>query len=417
MSADGWTNALRRLRDRAGERFVAMRWPTPADEDWRRTDLTGIDPLAWEPASPEGASAARPPAPAAPSGDGPAAGRIVFDGSRPVTVSLDPDLRRRGVRLAPLSESPDGLADALERTLSIPAESPADRFEAWQRSAWTHGLLLNVPAFTEIAEPLVIDLREPPGRRASLPFVVARLEEGARATVVLRATGGDEVFWNAGVDIRVGPGASLAWYESQTLGARSVSIGFSRATVERDGRLEHLGAALGGRLVRARLDCSLAGPGAEAHLHGICFPSAGQHADLGTIQRHLAPKALSRAVFKSAVRDGSRAIFQGLIDVSRAARGTDAFLTNRNLLLDPGARADSVPILRIGNNDVKCSHGSTTGRLREEELFYLESRGLARSEARELLVLGFFDDLLDPAPERFRIPLAALLRDRLAEAA
>lgn len=389
MSGARWAGVLRELRDRAGERFAAMQWPTMADEDWRRTDLAGIDPSSWEP------------------------GR----GDAGVGIPLDPGLARRGVHLASLEETPGALADVVARTLTLTGNSPADRFEAWQRSAWTRGVLLHVPAFTEIDEPLVIDLEENAGRRSSLPLVVAILGEGSRATVILRASGGDDLLRISGADIVVGPGATLRWFESQTLGARSISLDRTRVTVAQDARFERLEAQLGGRLARGRVDCTLAGSGAVAHLHGLCFPLGGQRADLGTVQRHLAPRAMSRAVFKSAVGIGSRSVFQGLIEVLPNASGTDAYLANRNLLLARGARADSVPTLRIGNNDVKCSHGSTTGRLSEDELFYLETRGLSRAQARELLVLGFFEDLLEPSPEKFRAPLQRLLHERLTEAA
>ena len=106
--------------------------------------------------------------------------------------------------------------------------------------------------------------------------------------------------------------------------------------------------------------------------------AAGQHMDIRTVQRHQSPRATSRAYYKGAVAGGGRTIFQGLIEVATGASGTDAYLTNRNLILGEAARSDSIPTLKIGNNDVKCSHGSTTGKLSADELFYLESRGLLR---------------------------------------
>jgi len=110
-------------------------------------------------------------------------------------------------------------------------------------------------------------------------------------------------------------------------------------------------------------------------------------------------------------------VYQGLIEVDEGASGTDAYLTNRNLILGDAARSDSIPTLRIGNNDVRCSHGSTTGRLSEEELFYLESRGLSRAEAREMLVVGYFEDLLSRAPELYREGALDRVRSRMALAA
>jgi Fe-S cluster assembly protein SufD len=139
--------------------------------------------------------------------------------------------------------------------------------------------------------------------------------------------------------------------------------------------------------------------------------------DLRTVQRHRSPKATSRAVYKGAVASGGRTIFQGLIEVAPGASGTDAYLTNRNLILGERARSDSIPTLKIGNNDVKCSHGSTTGRLNAEELFYLESRGLSSAEAREMLVVGYFEDILASAPDEFRDGALGAIMGRLRAAA
>ncbi len=139
--------------------------------------------------------------------------------------------------------------------------------------------------------------------------------------------------------------------------------------------------------------------------------------DIRTVQNHFSPRATSRAYYKGAVAGGGRTIFQGLIEVGTGASGTDAFLSNKNLILGDAARADSIPTLRIGNNDVKCSHGSTTGRLNDEELFYLESRGISPADAREMLVTGYFEDLLTTAPERFRDDALSCIRERLTRAA
>jgi Fe-S cluster assembly protein SufD len=190
-----------------------------------------------------------------------------------------------------------------------------------------------------------------------------------------------------------------------------------RAEVGRDSSLRHFDAEFGARWAKTRVDCFLDGPGAEAFLNGAYFCGAGQHMDLRTVQRHRSPKATSRAVYKGAVAGGGRTIFQGLIDVAAGASGTDAYLTNRNLILGEGARSDSIPTLIIGNNDVKCSHGSTTGRLNAEELFYLESRGLSEADAREMLIVGYFEDILTPAPVMFKDGALAAIKGRLRAAA
>jgi Fe-S cluster assembly protein SufD len=137
--------------------------------------------------------------------------------------------------------------------------------------------------------------------------------------------------------------------------------------------------------------------------------------DIRTVQRHRAPSTTSRAFYKGALKDRSRAIYQGLIEVSPGAAKTDAFLTDRNLILNDGARADSIPSLRIDTNDVKCSHGSTTGKIDEAQVFYLMSRGLARAEAERMLTLGYFEELLASVPESLAEELRGLIERRIAD--
>jgi len=279
-----------------------------------------------------------------------------------------------------------------------------------------------VPAGLEIREPFLIDLTERGDGTLSSPHVVVFLGEGARASVIHRVTGqqdgtAERILCNAGLDLVLSDAASLQYFESQYLGPQSLYFRHARTRGGRDSSLRHFDAALGGKLVKSRIDCGLAGRGSEAYLNGVYFCRGGQHMDIRTVQRHHSPSATSRAYYKGAVASGGRTVFQGLIEVDKGASGTDAYLTNRNLILGDAARSDSIPTLRIGNNDVRCSHGSTTGRLSEEELFYLESRGLSRSESREMLVVGYFEDLLDHAPEMYREGALEHIRSRLASAA
>jgi Fe-S cluster assembly protein SufD len=137
--------------------------------------------------------------------------------------------------------------------------------------------------------------------------------------------------------------------------------------------------------------------------------------DIGTLQEHRSPRATSDALYKGAVHPGGRSVFQGLIEVSPKAAKTDAYLTNKNLVLGDGARADSIPQLNILTDDVKCSHGSTTGKLDETQLFYLYSRGFSPSEAKKELTRGFLAEVIDGAPEAIAEILADDLDSALAE--
>ena len=161
-----------------------------------------------------------------------------------------------------------------------------------------------------------------------------------------------------------------------------------------------------------RTEARISGPGGSTRQVALYFAGGEQMHDFRTIQDHDAPHTTSDLLFKGAVQDSSRSVYTGLIKIRKHARGTSAFQTNRNLTLSEGAWAESVPNLEIETNDVKCSHASTVGPIDPEQRFYLESRGIPTQIAERLIVLGFFDEVLDQLPVG---PLAAELRARVAD--
>ena len=160
--------------------------------------------------------------------------------------------------------------------------------------------------------------------------------------------------------------------------------------------------ALGGDYARLRSDSRLVGKGASSELLAVYFAEGDQMHDFRTLQDHAAPNTTSELLFKGAVEDRARGVYSGLIRVEKEAQKTNAFQTNRNLVLSEGAHADSVPNLEIEANDVRCSHASAVGPVDEDQRYYLESRGVPPDAAERLIVLGFFDDVLE------RVPLPAL---------
>jgi Fe-S cluster assembly protein SufD len=210
----------------------------------------------------------------------------------------------------------------------------------------------------------------------------------------------------------VGDAARLRYFEEQNLSGASTFFSNGAATVGRDAELLHFAASLGSSLAKTRLDCTMAGPGGTANLNGVYFAAGKQHMDLRTVQHHRAGSSYSRSHYKGAVRDSARTVYQGLIEVMPTAPKTDAYLTNRNLILNDGARADSIPGLRINQDDVRCSHGSTTGRIDQAQLFYLETRGLSPHEASQMLVTAYFQELVDQMPAVLKEPVLAALGER-----
>jgi Fe-S cluster assembly protein SufD len=169
--------------------------------------------------------------------------------------------------------------------------------------------------------------------------------------------------------------------------------------------------ALGGDYARLRTDSSLVASGATADLLAVYFGTDARMVDFRTTQNHRAPKTTSRLLYKGAVANRSSAVYSGLIRVEKGARGTNAFQTNRNLVLHEGAHAESVPNLEIEDNDVRCSHASAVGPISDDQRFYLESRGVPTDVADRLLTLGFLEEVLDLVP---LAPVAARVRAELA---
>ena len=189
------------------------------------------------------------------------------------------------------------------------------------------------------------------------------------------------------------------------------------ARVDRDAELDWVTGGFGSAKGKVWIQNDLAGQGATSRVTGAYFADGDQHLDYDTYQLHQAPHTTSDFAFKGALRDRARAVWRGMIRVEEGAQKTNAYQENRNLLLSKTAHADSIPGLEILANDVRCTHGATLGQVDREQLFYLMSRGLSRSEAERLIVRGFFQDVLDRVElEPVREALGAALAARIPEA-
>jgi len=177
--------------------------------------------------------------------------------------------------------------------------------------------------------------------------------------------------------------------------------------VHRQARANWIFGSVGSRLLKSFMEIDLVEEGAEGYMSGFYFADDHQHMDHDTQQNHLAPHTTSDLLFKGALKDTARSVWQGMIYVAPEAQHTDGYQANRNLILSEGARADSIPGLEIMANEVRCTHGATLGRVDDEQVFYLRTRGLPESEAKRIIVEGFFDEVLQRIPfagvrERFR---------------
>lgn len=220
------------------------------------------------------------------------------------------------------------------------------------------------------------------------------------------------------IEVSCGPSANVGYVAAQQLGPRVWQVGSQVSEVGQQGTFRSSIAAFGGHYARMRSDCRLNGRGAHGDLDAIYFGDSDQVLDFRTFQDHNAPDTTSNLLFKGVVDDSSRAIYTGLIRVAEAARGTRAFQTNSNIKLGEHSWAESVPNLEIETNDVRCSHASTVGPIDEEQRFYLETRGIPPEVADQLIVTGFFDEVIHDLPiKSIESALRSAIDEKLGQAA
>jgi Fe-S cluster assembly protein SufD len=231
----------------------------------------------------------------------------------------------------------------------------------------------------------------------------------ARAIIVLDHVGSGA--YAGDVEVLVGQGAKVHLISVQEWQDDAVHASHHHARVGRDASFTSVVVTMGGALVRITPTVTYEGPGGDAELYGLYFADAGQHQEHRLFVDHEAPHCRSRVMYKGALQgDAAHSVWVGDVLIRASAVGTDTYELNRNLVLTDGARADSVPNLEIETGDVVgAGHASATGRFDDEQLFYLQSRGIDKDTARRLVVLGFFADVLDKIPD-------SALRDRLLQA-
>jgi Fe-S cluster assembly protein SufD len=397
---------LVRRRLAAAERLPPIAWPTPSEEIWRYSRIDQLDLERYRPFAVEELGAAGDER--APGGGpwaaeaGKHAGMIVVRDGRVVHHELDPALEAKGVRACGIATCDD---DVVQKLIGRASGASEDAFTVLHDAFLAGGAFVQVPAGVVVEDPiLVLHWCEGDGR-ASFPHTLVALGEGAEATVLDRfgSPQADHLV-DAVTELLVDDNAHLRYLTVQEHGTRTWHLGLLRAHVGRDATLRTSAVALGGDYARLRSEALLTGQGAESDQLAVYFGDGQQMLDFRTLQDHDASNTRSNLLFKGAVEDTARSVYSGLVHLRPAAKKANASQTNRNLVLTEGASAESIPNLQIEANDVRCSHASTVGPIDEEQLYYLESRGIPPEEAERLIVLGFFDDVFE------RLPVGALTR-------
>ncbi len=401
----------------AWNQFVARPFPTRRDELWRFSNLQGFASLdGFEFAEP---AAGSPPAPALPSFNRTA--ELVFANNHLASrTALPADLAAKGVIFSPLEEALVKHGD-LVRTFfqKNPAALGGEKFASLNTALASSGAFLFVPKGVEVSAPFVVQHSVSGENKSIFPHTLVILEDQAKATVVEFFASAEAAVRNfaAGVnDLHAGTGSQLTYVGAQNWSDTSLTIQSNSIVAQKDARVLSLNVHLGGKQARHESHSRLQGPGAHSEMLALTIAKGSQEFDQRTLQTHQAPHTSSNLLYKNALLDSARTIFSGLIIVEKDAQKTDAYQSNRNLMLSDEAEANSLPGLEIEANDVRCTHGATSARVPAEQEFYLESRGIKPAQAHELLVFGFFEEVLGKLEnEEIHDALRALIQPKFAK--
>jgi Fe-S cluster assembly protein SufD len=389
----------------AAEQLASVTWPTPDQEIWRYSRIDELDLERFRPVPSE--ILGEPGVEGAPGGGpvaaeaGERAGLVVVRNGRVVHHSLDDALVAKGVRVCGLATC--DLVD-VEDVLGVCSDASPDAFTRLHDAFLAGGALVRVPAGVVVEQPIVVLHWSEGDGLATFPHTLVVAEESAEVTVFDRFgsadTGAGSVghFVDAVVELIVADNAHVRYVSVQEHGPRTWQVALQRAHVGRDASLRSAAVALGGIYARLRSESRLNGDSGESELLAVYFGDGTQMLDFRTLQDHAAPNTRSELLFKGAVEDDAQSVYSGLIHIRNEAQRSNAFQTNRNLVLTEGAEAKSVPNLVIEADDVKCSHASAVGPIDDDQLYYLATRGVPPEEAERLIVLGFFDDVFEQLP-------------------
>lgn len=393
---------VQQYRQKAWRRYLSLSIPDSSQEHWRRTNLRGIDFSTFKLAEPTENFQEQFPrifdAPVAGKENGGTILLSPFDAKKNVA----PQVQKKGIIFETLDSLKVTQPQIIEKVLSRIDHDKTAKFSALAGALGLQGILLYVPKNVRLELPLQsIFWAAGEGLLHSLQLFVY-LEEGSSVTYVHESSSpnaGSSLSLHAAlIDVYVGPDAHLNLVELQSWGENIVNFTSENVQVDRGGSVDWVFGALGSRLTKNVSNLSMIGAGATGKMSGFYFTDHVQHLDHDTQQNHLAPNTTSELLFKGALTDNSRSVWQGMIYVSPEANKADGYQANRNLVLSKNARADSIPGLEILTDDVRCTHGATVGKIDEEQVFYLTSRGMPRDDAERLIVEGFFEPIMQRIP-------------------
>ena len=407
------TQTLTEITRVSREKFTTGGWPTPVEEEWRRTNLAKYDLSGFTLRLNKTETSSVMSLEADESDDFAIHVRKVSGAS--VKIKINEDAAEGILIYDPLfpialdEENSNLILKAAEYT----AECKDNRTGYLALSSFKDSVFIIIPDKLTLKKPILVEFDAPEGKATFLPnlFIIAGKEAEVQIIQKIKAPAGSNI--SGLLNVLCGSNSSIQTATVTDAGDDSIIFLNRFFDLSKESFLSDFQSYTGGELIKTRTDVALAGQKADARLFGIVISGESSHIDMRTVQHHKEKDCFSQAVIKSIVSDKGRSIYQGLIEVEEDAVLTDAYLTNHNIVLNNGARADSIPSLKIRNNDVKCSHGSTTGKINEEQILYLTSRGLDREEARQMILEGFLSQVYDQLSVDIKSYCSLFLMDKL----
>lgn len=388
-----------RLRASAMARFEELGMPSVDQEEWKYTNLAALARSDFDPVLDSTTTAVEPET----------LDRFTYGESKNSELVLVNGVLRKelsslkdagGIVAIDLAEaiSDNRYGEMVREHLARGADHLTSGPTALNTAMISSGAFVLLPRNVQLVSPLhILCFSETDGPEiATFPRILIIAEENSSGTFIETYAGTDlhKYFTDAVVEIVLKNGARLAHYRVQREGAKAFHLATTSAQLGRNSSYNGTAINLGGRLARHDINVVMDDEGAECWVDGLYLASSSQHTDTHSMIDHRQPHCTSHQLYKGILDGNARAVFNGKIFVRHGAQKTDAMQTNKNLLLSPQAHVDTKPQLEIFADDVKCAHGAAVGQLEEEELFYLETRGIHPDLARNLLTYGFAEEVI-----------------------
>jgi Fe-S cluster assembly protein SufD len=389
---------FRDQRRAAWEQFESLPNPTRKDQAWRFSNVGLLDLAQFKLSGPLSEDDRRNILKYS-RGLDQYAGRMIFANDQLIERDVvAEDLKKRGVIFQPIERAMVEHPDLFRKYfMSTEATLGSAKFAALHRALVSSGTFLFVPRGVEIEQPIEIFHWLRHDHMSIFPHLLLVTDELAKVTVIeyFRSCSGTAPGFACGVnDLIVGPGAKVTYVCAQEWASNVIALQMNSTTVDHDASAMSLNLHLGGKYSRFESLSRLVGEGGRSDLLAVAVAKGQQEFDARTLQDHISPHTASDLLYKNALDDRARTIFGGLIRVEPHAHFTDAYQKVRNLLLSDDAEANSMPGLEILADNVRCTHGATSGQIEEDQLFYLRSRGIPTKTAQRLLVTGFLDEVI-----------------------